>query len=401
MNRRFNKLVTKLHVTRKPKRRDKYIFLDDFIQRSRVGDYVGKVVISTKYMEDGIEPKYNNVCDVIARYGCLSLLKWCLDQPESYNATSLTYMYAAHDNQLEIIQWLRKNAFKRNIAGWAKHVCHRAALRGHFELLKWCKAYGAPWDEYICGYAALGGYLNILKWCRENGASWTAWTCANAALNGDLETLQYCIENGCPYDADVCARAAEGGHLNVLKWWREKNFPWDRMTCYNAAREGYLNILKWCAANGMIIHRDDSIANGAAYGGHLHILEWCRENNYPLRASTCAIAADGGHLRILMWCRENDVPWDERTCSCVAECGGGEKEAEDKFLPMLIWARENGCPWDEETCFQAARNGYLKMLKWCRSPDRGQPCPWNIGRCLDAAINHNDTDVAQWIQSQI
>jgi hypothetical protein len=60
---------------------------------------------------------------------------------------------------------------------------------------------------------------------------------------------------------------------------------------------------------------------------------------------------------------------------------------------VLKWARENGdpCPWNESTCTDAARGGYLEVLKWARENN----CPWNDQVCIQA-VNRKRLEVLKW-----
>ena len=41
----------------------------------------------------------------------------------------------------------------------------------------------------------------------------------------------------------------------------------------------------------------------------------------------------------------------------------------------------NGAPWDESTCSNAALNGHLEIIQWCRA----NGAPWNEDTCSFAA----------------
>eukprot|EP00797_Seminavis_robusta_P003966 Sro1256_g256620.2 (315) ;mRNA; r:12401-13345 len=189
-------------------------------------------------------PDLANVCNVIARYGNIMVMKWA-----------------------------RQQGFY-----WSERTCAAAARNGHFELLHWLRENGCPWSERTCEYAADGGNLDILKWARENGCAWNERTCWSAAHGGHLEILKWARANGCPWDALTCSFAAGNGHLEILKWANENGCPWNEQTCGCAAKDGHFQILKWLHAHGC-----------------------------PWNEATCEYAADGGHLEILKWAREKMV----------------------------------------------------------------------------------------------
>lgn len=93
-------------------------------------------------------------------------------------------------------------------------------------------------------------------------------------------------------------------------------------------------------------------------------------------------AAKEGYLEILKWARSNGCHWDESTCF-YATSGG--------HLEVLKWARANGCPWNESTCAFAALKGHLEVLKWARS----NGCPWDFYTCLHSAKGGH-LEVLKW-----
>ena len=75
---------------------------------------------------------------------------------------------------------------------WNEQTCRNAAMKGHLDLLKWCRGNKCPWDAETCANAATRSRLELLKWARVNQCPWDAETCANAAEYGDLEMLSFC-----------------------------------------------------------------------------------------------------------------------------------------------------------------------------------------------------------------
>ena len=79
-----------------------------------------------------------------------------------------------------------------------ERFCHKMALNGNLDLLKFLHENGCPWDEFTCSEAAIKGRLECLQYLHENGCPWNERTCSRAAQNGNLECLRYAHENGCP-----------------------------------------------------------------------------------------------------------------------------------------------------------------------------------------------------------
>jgi hypothetical protein len=102
-----------------------------------------------------------------------------------------------------------------------KLICDEIARYGYLEVLKWARENGCEWDSYTCHNAAENGHLEVLKWARENGCVWNSITCDYAAKNGNLEILKWAIENGCRMGPDICGVAYSYGHFEVIKWIKE------------------------------------------------------------------------------------------------------------------------------------------------------------------------------------
>ncbi|CAB9497331.1 ankyrin containing protein (ISS) [Seminavis robusta] len=294
-------------------------------------------------------PDHDDVCNVIASVGSISVLQWAHEQGFPWD--DIICMFAAEGGHLETLKWLHKNGCE-----WDECTCFGAAIYGHLETLKWAHENGCPsWDAETCSAAAGEGHFEVLKWLHENGAPWDEDTCFAAADRGQFEILKWAHENGCPWDSRVCLEAARKGHFEVLKWLHENGAPWDEETCTAACGNGHFEILKLLHENGC--PWDAFSCSGAAYCGHFGMLKWAHQNGCPWDEHTCNNAASDGNLEMLQWAHENGCPWDEDTCWAAAGEG---------HLETLKWLRENGCPWDGDTLTAASDGGHLECLKWAR-----------------------------------
>ena len=57
-------------------------------------------------------------------------------------------------------------------------ICEKIALYGNLDLLKWARWQSPPypWDSCTSARCARRGHLDVLKWARENGCPWNSWT---------------------------------------------------------------------------------------------------------------------------------------------------------------------------------------------------------------------------------
>jgi hypothetical protein len=126
------------------------------------------------------------------------------------------------------------------------------------------------------------------------------------------------------------------------------------------------------------------LCNIAAGEGNLSVLKYLRsiQCDCDWDESTCSNAALNGHLEVIKWCRKNRCPWDVYTCANAAQNG---------HLDILKWCRKNRCPWTQSTCWNAAENGHLDVIKWCCQ----NGCPLDSLTCANAAKNGH-LDVIKW-----
>ena len=89
----------------------------------------------------------------------------------------------------------------------------------------------------------------------------------------------------------------------------------------------------------------------------LKLLKWAREEKKcAWDEETIAKAADQGNIKMVKYCVVNGCPVDEMACVCAAKNG---------YLRILKYLREEAkAPWDYETATEAARNGHLHILEY-------------------------------------
>ncbi|CAB9529552.1 ankyrin repeat protein [Seminavis robusta] len=153
-------------------------------------------------------------------------------------------------NQQRAEYWLKENSSDKQ----PNHdqVCNVIARYGNIMVMKWARQQGFDWRERTCAGAARNGHFELLQWLRENGCPWNGGTCSNAAEGGHLEILKWARENDCPWSTNTCWAAAENGHLEIVKWAHANGCPWNYHTCAVAARNGHLEIVKWAREN--VVH---------------------------------------------------------------------------------------------------------------------------------------------------
>jgi len=128
-------------------------------------------------------------------------------------------------------------------------------------------------QAWFCEGVAATNKLEFLKWAREvKHCDWDEWPINQAAIKGNFEMLKYCISNGCPCDEEKsCEQAAIGGHLDCLRFLVDKVKP-SRETGEGAAGEaacnGRVEILKYFVEERKISDevKSQCVYNAAGFG---------------------------------------------------------------------------------------------------------------------------------------
>ncbi|KAG5178648.1 hypothetical protein JKP88DRAFT_346925 [Tribonema minus] len=221
----------------------------------------------------------------------------------------------------------------------------------------WRAGYAAAHARHITATSrrAVTASATLLRWAFACGCPADSTTLAAAVARGALDVLQCALDSGCRLDAAACGAAARGGRLDALRWLRARGAPWDKRTCSSAAR-----------------------------GGHLDVLAWARDHGCPWSSYMCCFAARGGHLRCLQWARAQGCAWNELTAAAAAR-GGSLSCCSGR-------ARTGRRGMSRYTCANAAKGGFLDILKWAQP----NGAPWNAAQCVSMAAT---AEVQMWILS--
>ena len=110
--------------------------------------------------------------------------------------------------------------------------------------------------------------------------------------------------------------------------------------------------------------------------GNLRLLKWARkEMGLVVSEITSQEAARNGYLDVLKYLHEIGCSWNKYACRTAAENG---------HLDVLKYLHENGCPWTHEVYLYAARSGYIDILEYALK----NKCPiykYNDSMCLWAS----------------
>jgi len=82
-----------------------------------------------------------------------------------------------------------------------------------------------PWNETTFLYAAKNGNLAVIQWLRANKCPWDHRTFEFAAKNGNLENMKWLKANHCPWNSTTFSEATRSGILENMKWLHKAGCP--------------------------------------------------------------------------------------------------------------------------------------------------------------------------------
>ena len=188
-----------------------------------------------------------------ARNNDLELIKFLKRNNCPFNYD--TWVEAIQEQNMEILKYLKKNRIDIN-----QYTLKIAAMTGNIEIFKFVlkyleKKYCIIDSVSLCNYAIMGGSLSMLKWLLKEGYRLDYLSFQYAASCDNVKILVY-IYNLCSHDLsmpwfneETCQAAADSGNLRNLKWLRKKKCPWDMRTTMSAVDNEHYDVLKWAIEN--------------------------------------------------------------------------------------------------------------------------------------------------------
>lgn len=242
-----------------------------------------------------VQPYSNEEISFSISVGNPAVTTWLLDH--NYCVTKRAFVLAGEKQDIPLLE--RLFAKRPHLNDNPNIICY-GIINKNMTLIHWALNHGCRITEYdlssACYYgffdllllkshdcrvpndctynAALKGHFEILKWLRNQNCDWDYRVVIAAIDYGNLDYLKWIIQNGCPFDPlTITNHAALFGHLHILKWARELNYAWGYSSIEQAARHGYFHIVKWAFENGyafdLKILMYHTIENG-----HLDMLKW-------------------------------------------------------------------------------------------------------------------------------
>ncbi len=174
---------------------------------------------------------YKLIKDIITNNNIFKLTKALINTPhflENYfdnfiiGKSELLNMCVKHELDLDGLKWLYyTKKCKPN-----GNTFMYAAKNDNFDILKWMFDNHFPINERSFMYIAKNGNFNSLKWLFNNNFPNNKFTFAFAAQNGNLDILKWMLENNFSKDESTFTFAVRNGNLDNLKWMLENNFSY-------------------------------------------------------------------------------------------------------------------------------------------------------------------------------
>eukprot|EP01117_Protostelium_nocturnum_P003846 TRINITY_DN15113_c0_g1_i1.p1 TRINITY_DN15113_c0_g1~~TRINITY_DN15113_c0_g1_i1.p1 ORF type:complete len:296 (-),score=33.17 TRINITY_DN15113_c0_g1_i1:102-989(-) len=222
-------------------------------------------------------PFKSQFCLEAVHFGWVELIKWAYSNGCPLYEDIL-FSIAARRGDLDTLKWGKMIILQKEDMG--KSICHDAASRNHYEVVKWAAKIGIHLDEYVCVIAAKQGNLEMIKWFQENGCPLGDETCCVAAESGDFQLLKWVVKNGCLTNCpekkhSIIQRAIKGNNFDIVKWLHSEGFVANtRYDCLIASRNNNLEILQWLRKNGCPWNKDSCLKEAK----NLEIIQWINSN---------------------------------------------------------------------------------------------------------------------------
>lgn len=182
------------------------------------------------------------------------------------------------------------------------NICDLAAIDGNISILQWAIALGEIPTTKTTASAAKSGCLQTLEYLRSIQCPWDAAVYAKAAANGHNHIIQYARDNGLPFDVLYCAKAAKHGQLAVIEYLLSMvNYRTIIIIKYQriAAKYGQIPVLQLLHKIGNI--SSDCAYYTVKYAQY-DVIEWLEQINIPCSHwYASSAAAKYGRIDVLDW----------------------------------------------------------------------------------------------------
>jgi hypothetical protein len=152
----------------------------------------------------------------------IEVLKWAIQNGASYNGD--VYANIAFNGDLETLKQMHQEHPNDEMRlAWVPLAYNQAAFGGHLDILEWLRqTFGPIWDDHIYLFAAHSNQVKILEWLIRSSpvipnytqlSSQISW---HAAVTGSLDSLKWLRSHGVPMDIQDCIRFTK--YENVIEW---------------------------------------------------------------------------------------------------------------------------------------------------------------------------------------
>lgn len=251
-------------------------------------------------------------------------------------------------------------------------VC--AAMNERMEVLGWCLQ--KPLASLIMFDACCrSGKKNMIEWALSKSLGMTKTCLAHACASGDLDCVKFLLSLGVDYDVSASKKTVKNNHVHILEYFKEYlSYP----ECAFAVKYKRFDVLEFIYKERPDLSKD--IIKQAAKYRNKEIILWCEDKHIPKIHQVCTYALQKGKeeeiLEFLQWLKTKNYPWTIDVNNEAARLG---------YLEILKWCKNNGLRYSPHTFFGAIKGEYQEIINHLYN----EKCPWDIHSVNCAARNRN------------
>jgi len=98
-------------------------------------------------------------------------------------------LFMAKHAYINLMEWSWEKCGEYLQDRYRQHICIRAVVHGHVDVLKWALEHKCVLNKYVFSTATKHNRLEISKLLKKHNCPWDTWTLTKAAEQGSLELV--------------------------------------------------------------------------------------------------------------------------------------------------------------------------------------------------------------------
>lgn len=279
---------------------------------------------------------------------------------------------AAQLNSMDVVRFLQENRTE----GCSERAIALSAQHGHFRMVKYLYAHGAPCTPAAVDMAATNGHLDIVRYLINRNVGPTAEALTGAATFGHIKVVRFLITGA--FSAETIQTAAEWAmerrRVEVVYLLLQNGASCSEALMVAAARLGYLGFMEFLALHG-VPYTSYALCEAAACG-KLGTVKFLMDKGVEGVPSAISQSASHGHLDVVRFLCERGVRATV-TPICLA--------AAYDHLDVVKYLHEIGAPYSTVALENAIEQEHFDIA-WFLSTHRDEPCS-NYAICHAIELN--------------